>query len=396
MLKKYKEPVQKQHLPTVLGEDAGRLIQQLQHHTQMIFPPHAKKTIRNFSPAEAAYFIGISDNYLRKFAQELDLPVGANGKRSFSIPEMNSIRSMLQQKNTDVDYIRHRRDDEGLQVISLVNFKGGSAKTTTSAHLAQYLALRGYRTLAIDLDPQASLTTLFGMTPETEVNKDDTLYSAIRYEDVRPISELIWETYIPGLDLIPANLELAEFEHDTPKALINHNLQTKFYSRISEALSSIEQHYDVVIIDSAPQLGFLTMSALCASTSILITVHPEMLDVLSMSQFLLMMRDLMSVIDQAGGKAEYDWIKYLMTRYEPNDMPQYQMSSFMRSIFGKRVLENAMLKSTAISDAGVTKKTLYEVERSDFTRSTYDRAMESLNSVNGEVEALIREVWGRA
>ncbi len=194
------------------------------------------------------------------------------------------------------------------------------------------------------------------MTPETEVNKDDTLYSAIRYEDVRPISELIWETYIPGLDLIPANLELAEFEHDTPKALINHNLQTKFYSRISEALSSIEQHYDVVIIDSAPQLGFLTMSALCASTSILITVHPEMLDVLSMSQFLLMMRDLMSVIDQAGGKAEYDWIKYLMTRYEPNDMPQYQMSSFMRSIFGKRVLENAMLKSTAISDAGVTKR----------------------------------------
>ncbi len=69
---------------------------------------------------------------------------------------------MLQQKNTDVDYIRHRRDDEGLQVISLVNFKGGSAKTTTSAHLAQYLALRGYRTLAIDLDPQASLTTLLG------------------------------------------------------------------------------------------------------------------------------------------------------------------------------------------------------------------------------------------
>lgn len=396
MLKKYKYDKHKQHLPTVLGEDAMLLIRQLQHHTQMMFPPNAKKSIRNFSPAEASQFIGISDNYLRKFAQELNLPLGANGKRSFSIPEMNTVRSMLQQKNTDIDYVRHRREGEGLQVISLVNFKGGSAKTTTSAHLAQYLALRGYRTLAIDLDPQASLTTMFGMTPETDVTKDGTIYPAIRYEDVQPLASLIWETYIPGLDLIPANLELAEFEHDTPKALVDHSIQTKFYSRIADAIEQVESHYDVVIIDSAPQLGFLTMSALCASTSVLVTVHPEMLDVLSMSQFLLMMRDLMSVIDEAGGRAEYDWIKYLMTRYEPNDAPQYQMASFMRSIFGKRVLENAMLKSTAISDAGVTKKTLYEVERNNFTRTTYDRAIESLNAVNGEVESLIREVWGRA
>jgi chromosome partitioning protein len=59
------------------------------------------------------------------------------------------------------------------------------------------------------------------------------------------------------------------------------------------------------------------------------------------------------------------------------------------------MLQNHMLKSTAISDAGVTKQTLYEVERSQFTRGTYDRAMESLNAVNSEIEGLLRITWGR-
>ena len=56
-------------------------------------------------------------------------------------------------------YVPHRKDDEPLQIISVMNFKGGSGKTTTAAHLAQFLALRGYRVLAVDLDPQASLST---------------------------------------------------------------------------------------------------------------------------------------------------------------------------------------------------------------------------------------------
>jgi chromosome partitioning protein len=59
------------------------------------------------------------------------------------------------------------------------------------------------------------------------------------------------------------------------------------------------------------------------------------------------------------------------------------------------MLQNSMLKSTAISDAGVTKQTLYEVDRSQFTRGTYDRALESMNLVNGEIEAHIRSTWGR-
>jgi len=149
------------------------------------------------------------------------------------------------------------------------------------------------------------------------------------------------------------------------------------------------------VIDCPPQLGFLTLSALCAATAVLITVHPQMLDVMSMSQFLHMTSDLLAVVEDAGGDTDYDWMRYLITRFEPNDGPQTQMAGFMRSIFGNRVLENAMLKSTAISDAGLTKQTLYEVDRSQFTRGTYDRALESLTKVNEEIEDLIRKTWKR-
>jgi chromosome partitioning protein len=64
-------------------------------------------------------------------------------------------------------------------------------------------------------------------------------------------------------------------------------------------------------------------------------------------------------------------------------------------MYGEAVLNSPMLKSTAISDAGLTKQTLYEVERSAFTRSTYDRALESLNTLNDEIADLIQKTWGR-
>jgi chromosome partitioning protein len=100
-------------------------------------------------------------------------------------------------------------------------------------------------------------------------------------------------------------------------------------------------------------------------------------------------------VAEAGGDMSHDWLRYLVTRYEPGDGPQNQMVGFMRSLFGENVLNHAALKSTAISDAGMTKQTLYEVEKSQFTRATYQRALDSLNAVNGEIEGLIQAAWGR-
>jgi len=276
-----------------------------------------------------------------------------------------------------------------------VNFKGGSGKTTTAAHLAQYMALQGYRVLAVDLDPQASLTALHGYQPEYDVQQNETLYAAVRYDDQqRPLSEVIRSTYIHGLDVVPGNLELMEFEHETPRALAEQSAEP-FFGRVATALGSVADRYDVMVLDCPPQLGFLTLGALCAATGLLITVHPQMLDVMSMCQFLLMASDLLDVVQESGGTLEYDFIRYVVTRFEPSDAPQTQMVAFMRSLFRERVLTHTMLKSTAISDAGLSKQTLYEVGRENFSRQTYDRAIESLDAVNGEVEALMCQAWGR-
>lgn len=263
--------------------------------------------------------------------------------------------------------------------------------------LRAYLALRGYRVLAIDLDPQASLSALHGVQPEFDVGENETLYGAIRYTDGRrELSEIIRKTYFENLDLVPANLELMEFEHETPKALMNdRQVESMFFTRMDAALASVADRYDVVVIDCPPQLGFLTMSAMCAATAVLVTVHPQMLDVMSMCQFLLMTSDLLGVVAKAGGNMGYDWMRYLIARFEPGDGPQAQMVGFMQSMFGEHVLTSAMLKSTAIADAGITKQTLYEVSRDQFTRATYDRAIEALDNVNGEIEQLIRGAWGR-
>ena len=135
---------------------------------------------------------------------------------------------------------------------------------------------------------------------------------------------------------------------------------------------------------------------MCAATAVLVTVHPQMLDVMSMCQFLIMTSDLLKVVARAGGNMGYDWMRYLVTRFEPGDGPQNQMVAFMRSMFNEHVLTYPMLKSTAIADAGITKQSLYEVARDQFTRATYDRAMEAMDNVNGEIEGLIKAAWGRA
>jgi chromosome partitioning protein len=387
-------------LRSLINADAAELSTRLQTQQLRDFPPSAQKTIRRFSPSEAARFIGIAEGYLRQLVSGgMGPPPAPNHRRTYSIDDIDTIRMELDSSGKSARrYTPHRRETESLQVISVMNFKGGSGKTTTAAHLAQYLAFRGYRVLAIDLDPQASLSTLFGHQPELDVGENETLYGAIRYgAERRAMPQIVQGTYIPTLHLVPGQLELMEFEHETPKALMSREgSDTLFFSRIGEALAQVGDAYDVVVIDCPPQLGFLTLSALCAATAVLITVHPQMLDVMSMSQFLNMTGSLLDVVANAGGATQYDWMRYLVTRYEPSDAPQTTMVGLMRSIFGSRVLTHPMVKSTAIADAGLTKQTLYEVERQQFTRATYDRAVEALDLVNGEIEGLIKQVWGRA
>ena len=394
---------QTESVEEAIGSHANLLSSQLQAMSEALFPPTAEKTLRRFTSGEAAKLLKVSDSTLRKMTLAGDGPVPdttPSGRRQYTLGQINELRTLMAATARGRDaheFLPHRSDGDHLQVIAVANFKGGSGKTTTSAHLAQYLALQGHRVLAIDLDPQASLSALFGVMPEVDVKANQTLYAAIRYDEHRrPLHEVIRPTYFDGLDLVPGNLELMEFEHATPMALRTRASHEIFYTRIARALDDVAERYDVVVVDCPPHMGFLTLSGLCAATSMVVTVHPQMLDISSMSQFLLMTNDLLSVVDDAGGGLRYDFIRYLVTRYEPQDGPQTKVVALLRNLFGDHVLTNPMVKSAAISDAGLTKQTLYEIGRENLTRSTYDRAMEALDAVNGEIAGLIGQAWGRS
>ena len=378
------------------GAEISRRLDQLRLEN---FPPDAKKTLRRFPMSEVAHYLGISPNNLKRLHLEGKGPeplIAAAGRRFYTAEQMMELRHYL-DKNGRSDakkYVPFRKPGEKLQVVAVVNFKGGSGKTTTAAHLAQHLALTGHRVLVVDLDPQASLSALHGFQPELDGNP--SLYDAIRYDDKRrPIADVILPTNFPLLEIIPANLELQEFEFDTPLSMQTSNEGKRFYSRLGRSLAEVDERFDVVVIDCPPQLGFLTLTALTASTSVLVTVHPQMLDLMSMSQFLLMLGNFVKSIREKGAPLKIDWLRYLITRFEPTDVPQTRMLGFMQTVLAEELLKNPMLKSTAISDAGLTKQTLYEVERKSFSRDTYDRAIEALDAVNFEVQGLIHRAWGR-
>ncbi len=364
------------------------------------YPPNAKKGLRQFSLAEVAYFLGVTPSNIKKLHLEGKGPTpttSKSGRRTYTAEQMQELRQYLDQfgRADYKKYIPHRRAGDALQVISVVNFKGGSGKTTTTAHLAQHLALSGHRVLAIDLDPQASLSSLHGVQPE--LDKNPSLYDAIRYDERKtPIADVIRSTNFPSLDIVPANLELQEYEYETPlnTGQNSSGAGRTFFTRITDALEEVDDRYDVVVIDCPPQLGYLTLTALTASTAVLITIHPQMLDVMSMSQFLLMLGGILQSISSVA-RVNLKWFRYLVTRYEPTDGPQAQMVGFMQTLFPGQILNNRMVKSTAISDAGITNQTLYEVDRAQFTHLTYDRAMEALIKVNEEIIELIHRAWGR-
>lgn len=266
----------------LIARDAEALSAQLGDMRARLFPPTSEKAMRSFTSGEAAKLIGVSDGYLRQLALSGDGPspeTDARGRRLYTLSDVNALRSHLasQQKPGSAKargYVKHRDIESGehCQILAITNFKGGSGKTTTAAHLAQYLALQGYRVLTVDLDPQASLSSLFGYQPELDLNGNDTIYGAIRYdEDRRPLSDVIRHTYVDGLDLVPGNLELQEYEHTTPQYLTNRPtssaLEEMFFARVQTALKSVEHHYDVVVLDCPLQLGYHTLGALCAAMS---------------------------------------------------------------------------------------------------------------------------------
>lgn len=382
--------------PSALASDISqRLNAAIREHLLSAFAPDSTKTLREFSAPEAAELLGVSGQFMRKVHSEGTVPEpreNRGGRRYYTAREIWDARQILEKTSRRAGkYVPSRVEGERLQVWQLMNFKGGSSKSTTTIHLAHYFALRGYRVLAVDLDPQGSLTSMCGISPEIEFD-GLTVYDAVRYDEPVPMSDVVIPTYFPGLSLAPSRLLLSEFETESA---VHSNPDQPFFTRIRNAISQVENDFDIVLMDSPPQLGFLTIAGMAAASSLIVPLTPSMLDVSSTAQFLELAGAYMEVIEDAGASLQYDHFKFLVTRDEPTDVPSQQLTSFMRALFQDRVMSATALKSTAISDATMLKQSIYEVVRAEMTRSTYDRAKASMDAVGHEVERMVHEAWRR-
>ncbi|TBB60489.1 plasmid partitioning protein RepA [Rhizobium ruizarguesonis] len=357
------------------------------------------RTLRSFSLGEVAEILGVSGSYLRQLSIDglgTTPETGTAGRRSYTLRQINELRAYLaksRQKEV-LKFCPRRREGEKLQIISVA----GSASTTTSLYLAQGLALQGYRVLAIDLDPNGSLSKMFGYYfpnigfPDRCVS----MYGALRYDDDRSsMSSVIRPTYFDGLDLVPGTCELEIFERESTKRFHSEDLRIADASiKMVSALKEVEANYDVVVIRCGGGI-FLTAGAYGAATGVLRTVRPEWPEIMSMRISLSFLSDFVSLMEEAGMSVNHDFTKFLVTRHNPRDFSQQEAVALLRESLGHDLLPATVWESDAIRDAEVKKRSLYELVAGAVGRSAYEQAMETLNSTNAEVMDIIYEVWGR-
>ena len=355
--------------------------------------PNLRKSLRTFQGPEVASLLDLKvETLYRRLERQPSLPQGAAPnprRRDFTLEEIYELRRAF-------NFPLKRTPGQSGVILSICNFKGGVAKTTTAAHLAQYLVMHGYRVLLVDLDAQASLTQLFGILPHTEVGDDETVRTFLEGPNfpgrdpdapwTGNLRSVVQPTHWHNLDLIPSNLGVYGSEFAIASRLRKEE-GFAFHRPLSEGLAPLRQDYDVIILDTAPSLSFVNSNALFAADGLLITLPPAMIDLQSSTLFFELVSELVDSFNNAEETPKvFDFASILITRVKPKDDNHTFISKQIRQYFPKETCTHAMVQSTALEKVGPDLLTLYEVSDYDGDRRTLERAVDAMNDVNGEIE----------
>lgn len=392
-------------------DDQERLVERVERHCDSIWdwlraqgvatrvPFPDPRTLRSFSLGEVAEILGVSGSYLRQLSIDGQGPtpeLGTAGRRSYTLGQINELRKHLASARPKeaLKFWPRRREGDKLQIIAVV---AGPASTTTSFYLAEGLALKGYRVLAIDLDSHGSLSCMFGHYSFGYPIYNASMAAAIRYDgDQTSMQSVIQPTLFDGLDLVPGSAELSIFEDECGRRFRSENLRYPDASfRMVSALKEVEADYDVIVL-ACGDGGFLTAGAYEAATGVLVTVRPEVPQIVSMTSSLYEFKHFVALIERAGRTVNHDFFKCLVTRHDPRDVSQQNSIAKLREILGDDLLTATVWESDAIRQAGDKGLSLYELSSGAVGRSSYEQAMKSLNTANAEIMDIMFEVWGRA
>jgi chromosome partitioning protein len=359
------------------GEKALKIIK------DQAFNAEKTKTLKTWGINDASTLIGKSRQTIIDSEEKNNVPKAKinidTGRRFYTLEDINNLRRFYSTLPT-------KPKNSDACVISVANFKGGVAKTTTSVHLAQYLSLKGYKVLFVDCDSQGSGTQYFGLIPDTEVHDDQTLYQALSNNIKLEITHTT-KTHWPNLDIIPANLSLYGVEFNLP---IKHHQDNSFnfYNILKTNISNLKKEYDVIVIDCPPSLGMISTNALYASDGIIIPMPASVVEFSSTIQFFGMLNDILTKF----GNKNYSFAKILVTKFDKTENSQTLLSVY-RKIYSDYICMSFIPTSEAIKKADTNMKTIYEIDQSIVSKKTLDRVKIAFDDVNLEIENLIKKYW---
>ena len=350
-------------------------------------PDRTKRLGLRFNIGTTAEMIGRTTTAIRDAEKAGRLPLPALDERKrrlgYTLDEINAMRKLF-------GTLPWRKETDDPLILAIQNFKGGVGKSTVTCHTAQYLALKGYRVCVIDCDSQATTTTLFGINPDLDLDDKDTLYPYLLHGGETSLHYALIKTYWPGITLIPSNLTLYNAEYELASKVHGN---PSMFSRLREGIDTIKNEFDVIILDPPPALGMISLSVLRAANALIIPVPPSTVDFSSTAHFFTMLREALEVLEKFGMLGKYKFLKVLASKVNDNKSAHTEIANMMHMVYENRMLDSKLKDSAEIDNANAQLMTVYELPSPQTSRETYNRCMAYLNSVNREIELLIRKTW---